>query len=439
MKKKLCFLAVAKAVLLLLMLQPFSLVAEIIGTNTAASPLTFERIEALPESERQAWRDYLERSVRQRKEDQDAFRRELQEHKIPKASVPTETSSRRGVPLGRPAEWYRSAEAQRIASNIVTFQTPAGGWGKNMDMISKPRSPGMFYAPASASRFQSAADFDIPQNGWSYVGTIDNEGTTLQLRFLARVISASTNPPVLKESFLRGLNYLFNAQYPNGGWPQVWPLDGGYHDAVTFNDNAVVNVMNLLWEVSRGTDTYAFVPEDYRRRASNVFSNGLRCVLASQVIVDGQRTVWPQQCDALTLQPTSARNFEMSSLASMESAAMVRFLMRLSEPGRDIIQAVDGAINWFEKTAIRDKAYRSTGPEGRFLVDSPGSGPIWARYYEVGTNRPLFGDRDKTIHDRIDEISSERRAGYAWFTGNPAEIIKDYAQWRRQHVEKVNP
>jgi PelA/Pel-15E family pectate lyase len=35
------------------------------------------------------------------------------------------------------------------------------------------------------------------------------------------------------------VRYLLAAQFPNGGWPQVWPLEGGYHDAVTFNDNAV--------------------------------------------------------------------------------------------------------------------------------------------------------------------------------------------------------
>jgi len=407
--------------------------AAIIGTNVPAQALTGARIATLPSDQQKPWAEYLERSTRQRLADRDALRREMQQRGIRKAIVPAESGSRQWIRIDMPSEWYTRAENRRVAENIISFQTPAGGWSKNMDMASRPRPAGTLYAVNNSSRFQSAVDFDIPEAGWSYVGTFDNDATTIQMRFLARVISANgTNQTIaFEKSFLRGLDYIFAAQYPNGGWPQVWPLDGGYHDAVTYNDNAMVNVLNLLRDVSIGTNHFSFVPEPVRQRAAASFAKGLRCVIASQVIIGGKRTAWPQQCDPLNLQPTSARNFEMVSLASSESAALLRLLMRLPEPDRDVTEAIRGAADWFEKTAIRDKAYRSAGPEGRLLVPAPGEGPIWARYYELGTDRPLFGDRDKTIHDAVDEISRERRAGYAWFTDGPAGVLKEFARWNQ--------
>ena len=60
-------------------------------------------------------------------------------------------------------------------------------------------------------------------------------------------------------SFLHGVRYLLAAQFPNGGWPQVWPLEGGYHDAITYNDNAMVQVMQLMLRIAEGRDDYAFV------------------------------------------------------------------------------------------------------------------------------------------------------------------------------------
>jgi PelA/Pel-15E family pectate lyase len=74
-------------------------------------------------------------------------------------------------------------------------------------------------------------------------------------------------------------------------------------------------------------------------------------------------------------------------------------------------------------------AYRRVADEGRKLVASPNSRPLWARYYEIGSDRPIFGDRDKTIHDVVDEISRERRDGYAWFSDGPNEALKQFAEW----------
>lgn len=404
--------------------------AAVIGTNTPATPLTAERVARLP-----AWKAYFENSQKQRAADQAFLRAELAAHGLAQSTAPKKVHNAGGVGLKNPAAWYAGAEARRIADNLVTFQTPAGGWSKNTDFGKAPRAPGVAFGAENGSLFLGTNDFDRPANtNWSYVGTFDNDATTTELRFLAKVIAASkSNCDGLKKSFARGLDYIFNAQFPNGGWPQVWPLQGGYHDGVTFNDDAMLHIVQFLRDVALGEGEFAWVPAEWRAKADASWKRGLDCILAAQVVADGRRTVWGQQHDALTLAPASARNYEMPSLASSESATIVLFLMQLPNPDARTVAAVHAAAAWFEKTKIEGKAFQVVGKESRKLVDAPGHAPLWARYYEVGTDKPLFGDRDQSIHDDVNEISRERRKGYGWFKDSPKRVLEHYAKWAKAH------
>ena len=192
---------------------------------------------------------------------------------------PPHSFSARSVPLNQPPEWYASAEAGHIADVIVSFQTPAGGWGKNTDMSRSLRAPGEAYTASNLSRYPVPDDFDTPREpDWNYVGTIDNDATTTQMNFLAKTIAArgGGHAASYRGAFLHGMEYLFAAQFPNGGWPQVWPLEGGYHDAITFNDDAMTQVMELMHRVADGQREYSFVPETTRRRAASSFARGIR-------------------------------------------------------------------------------------------------------------------------------------------------------------------
>ena len=130
----------------------------------------------------------------------------------------------------------------------------------------------------------------------------------------------------------------------------------------------------------------------------------------------------------LTLAPTSARNYEMPSQSSGESAGLVLFLMDLPKPSPEILTAIKAATVWFEKTAINGIVFKATAAgTGRHVVPTPGAPPLWPRYAEIGSDRPLFGDRDKTIHDNVAEISQERRDGYAWFGDAPKHVLARFA------------
>ena len=416
-----------------LTLSAMSASAAVIGASVAAESITESRIAALPRAQQAAWREYVARSVRQLRADRAFLEAELKTAGLASAPIPPNGSAARSMPLNRPAEWYGGEEARRIADIIVSFQTPAGCWSKNLNLTDHARRPGESFAPNNLSAHLGPGDFDTPHDpAWNYVGTLDNDATTTELQFLARVAAAAKEGEAYRASLLRGLEYLLAAQFPNGGWPQVWPLEGGYHDAITFNDGAVTETLELLEDVADGKDGFAFVTESLRARAKASVAKGIECLLATQIVEKGHRTVWAQQHDALNLHPVAGRNYEPAALCGSESAAMILFLMRLPQPGPAVVEAVHAAAEWFRKTAIYGKAYER-GADGRRLVSVEGAGPIWARFYEIGSGRAIFGDRDKSIHDDVNEISAERRNGYSWYNAAPQAALDRYAEWSANH------
>ena len=410
--------------------------AAIIGTNPPALPLTAARISALPQKQQPAWKKYLASSEKQWQGDRAFLFNEMKSHGLKEFSTPPKGNSKNRLQLNKESTWYGEPEALRMADIVVSFQTPAGGWSKNLSFSEHRRVLGEQFASGGGSSHLTEFDNDLPRDfNWSYVGTFDNGATTTQLRFLAKVIAA-VNPKlgeVYRAAFLHGLDYIFEAQNPNGGWPQVWPLEGEYHDAITFNDGAMINVLRLLRDVLQGSGEFTFVPQSTRKLAATSMQRGVECLLASQILVAGRRTVWCQQHDLLTLQPTSARNYEMPSQVGSESADILLFLMELPNPNAKIIIAVHSAAAWLEKTEMHDVAFQATGDEGRKLVPAKGAEPLWPRYSQIGADRPIFGDRDKTIRTDLSEISKERQNGYGWYSTKPIRALDKYAEWKRTH------
>ncbi|MGO9317082.1 MAG: pectate lyase [Terracidiphilus sp.] len=424
--------------LALLIFAGASAAAATIGVNPPIEPLTRERIAHLPPKDQRAWIAYLDHSQRQRQADKDFFQAELKHARIDKPVEPPHGFSARSIPLDRDSAWYSSPEARHIAGVIVSFQTPAGGWGKNLNMSKDPRRPGEAFTPNNLSRFPSPGDFDTPlEPDWNYVGTIDNDATTTQMNFLAKVITAvgPKDDSAYRAAFLRGMNYLFAAQFPNGGWPQVWPLEGGYHDAITYNDDAMTQAVDLMHHASEAKNEFSFIPRNIRRRAASSFARGIQCILATQIVANDTLTVWSQQADALTFKPVSGRNYEPPAQCAPESASLLLLLMNdLPHPTAAEQKSIRAAAAWFKKTAIYGQRWQRW-PDPSGLIPTPGAGPIWARYYQTGADIPVFGDRDKSIHDNVSELSRERRLGYSWYSADSQRALERFAQWSAEHPE----
>ena len=377
-------------------------------------PLNEARIAALPAAEQPAWRAYWAASAERSKL---LPARDLVDHSAtkPLAGPPIGSSYSKGVKLGAPAAWYATEEARTIADKVVKWQRPTGGWVKSGDYSRDP-------APA-----------DDHHDAWSG-GTFDNDSTIYEMRFLALVAQAGGADPRAqswRDSFLRGLDYMLAAQYPNGGFPQVYPLVGWYHDAITFNDDAMVHILELGRDIAARQAEFAFVPPARAEQARQAVARGLQCVLASQLRgPDGRPTIWGQQHDPLTLRPCAARNFEPISECSLESAGLVQFLMTIPKPTPEIAAAIDGAMAWFPAHALHGVVWDRDVATGNALVPRPNAPDLWARYYEIGTGRPVFGERDRMVHYNVTELSLERRKGYGWFNSRAAALPAAYATWK---------
>jgi len=366
------------------------------------------RLAALPAAVRAAWEAYLERSRVQREQDRAVLAAEVRAAGL---EHPTPAPTHSGFFLDELGDsltdsWLASEQAASLADAIVSFQTPAGGWSKRLS-FERPRRPGESWAS---------------EGNQSWIGTFDNGGTTEQLRFLAHV-AAQRNVPRWRASFIAGIEYVLAAQFPNGCFPQVYPLVGSYHDAVTFNDDAMVHVLAVLTQSARGEPP--FVPAELRARAAAAAARGFECILGAQVVSGGRPVIWGQQHDPLTLAPVRARTYEHASLAPRESAQITSLLMELDSPTPGVRRAVEAAVAWFRAHALHGFEYQAK--QGR--ITRPGAGPLWARFAELETNRPIFSNRDGIVRYDFDELDEERRTGYGWYTEEPARTLEQYRAW----------
>lgn len=396
--------------------------AAVVGHVIPAPPLTEARVASKPE-----WQAYLLRSRALMKADKASFAAEKGLGSV--AAIEDSSAGIKTMPLDKEDKWYASARARHVADVIVSFQTPAGGWSKNSPRDGDLRQKGQPYV---ASHGQPMPD-DVP---WGWVGTFDNNATTTEMYFLARVASQTPGAEgdAYRASFLRGLAYTLNAQYPNGGWPQVYPLQGGYHDAITYNDDALGDITTMLSAIATGKGDYAFVPQAQRDQARSAERRAIDCILATQIRINGRLTVWGQQHDPLTLESVGARNYEPGSLASAESAGMLIYLMSIENPSPQVVASIEAGVEWFKASALHGKAWQRR-PEPK-LSDEPDAPLLWARFYSITTGQPIFGDRDLTLHDDVMEISEERRRGYAWYNTGSQKALDAYSVWKRKRAGK---
>ncbi len=342
-------------------------------------------------------------------------------------SAIAQTPARRVSLRERNPEFFKTEEARRIGDQIIAYQRCTGGWPKNIDM--------------TRDMSQEELDAVIKEKNRRNDSTIDNNATTSQMTFLARLYRA-TKDTRYRDAFRAGVEYLLSGQYENGGWPQFWPEKRGYQYHITFNDDAMVNTLTLLRSIMNEQEPYdkGLIDRAMKKRIKKAFDKGIECILATQIVVDGQPTIWCQQYDHITLKPAAARAYELPSYCPQESAHIVALLMSLSHPDARVKASIHGAMKWFDTyklTGVRcERAGRNRALRTTRLVSDPKAAPIWARYYDLKYTEPYVCDRDGIPRRRLEEIGYERRNGYSWFNNRPAELFERYDQWADRHDPK---
>jgi PelA/Pel-15E family pectate lyase len=328
-----------------------------------------------------------------------------------------------GNAVKQPPDFYRSEEAIRIAETVLLSQSNNGGWPKNYDRIAEITEKKKKELLAIKERQDT---------------TFDNGSTHSEVRYLARMYQA-TGDERYKEAALNGVDFMLEAQHENGGWPQTYPLDlSGYSNYITFNDDVMISVMSVLRDVAEGDEVYAFVDEARRQRAAAAVEKGISIILQTQIVVDGKPTAWCAQHDHRTLEPRPARAFEYASISGGESVGIVRFLMSIENPSPEVMAAIENAVTWFDAAKITgsrlDTVYDDTLSKGYDLVvvEDEAAPPLWARFYDINTNKPFYADADGMIVESLADLSYERRVGYRWLTDKPASLLyEEYPTWKQ--------
>jgi PelA/Pel-15E family pectate lyase len=332
---------------------------------------------------------------------------------------------------GRPR--YKPEQITEIADNILLFQKNNGGWPKNYDV----------FAILTTDQRDS-----VRESRSVYNTTYDNGSTYTQIAVLANVYTA-TSIEKYKMGALKGLDFILESQYKNGGWPQFYPLESDYSRCITYNDGVFEGIMELLKEIKDNKPEYAFVDNKLRAKLNLAYDKGMDCIIKTQINDAGKPTAWCQQYDEKSLQPAWARKFEPPSICNKESADLVVFLMSIDKPGKEIVNAVQNATAWFQDSKIYNTrvqtipAPRMVTPfrvsiSDRVVVNDPAAPPIWTRYYELKTHKPIFCNRDSKIVYSLAEVLRERRDGYGWYTYSPQKVLDKYPEWQKKWAPDNN-
>lgn len=328
---------------------------------------------------------------------------------------------------------YSETEITKIADNILLYQRNNGGWPKNYDM--------------QAILTKEQTDSVKKAKSVNHT-TFDNSTTYTHVEYLAEVYTA-TKIEKYRGASLKGINFILKAQFPNGGWPQYYPLEENYSRHITYNDGAMLGVMETLKKINDNSPEFSWVSKDIRMKTKRAYQMGLECILKTQIISKGRLTAWCQQHDEVTLKPAWARAYEMPSICNGESVQIVMLLMSLDNPDKRIIESVQSAIKWFAESKIfntrvktvpsppEESQYKSINID-RVVVSDNTAPPIWTRFYEVETERPLFSDRNSKLLYSMAEVSHERRAGYGWYTYNPQKALEMYPEWQKKWAPNKN-
>lgn len=324
--------------------------------------------------------------------------------------------------------WYGSKEAIRVAENVLLYQRDVGGWPKNTSM----------HLALSEKKINELRTLKALGTGT----TIDNGATVMELDFLSKVYH-KTKDERFKTAFIKGIDYLLDAQYEKGGWPQYYPLRKGYYTHITYNDNAMVNVMNVIKSIAERGDRFSMELDDATiSKAKTAYEKGIEIILKTQYKQNGVLTVWCAQHDEKTLLPALARSYELPSLSGSESVDIVLLLMEIENPSQEIITSVQSAVAWFDQVKIEgiriERVKNSEGQKDRMVIQDKDAPALWARFYDLVDNRPFFCDRDGIKKYSLAEIGHERRNGYGWYDNDPKDVLKAYKSWQPKWAHESN-
>jgi PelA/Pel-15E family pectate lyase len=244
--------------------------------------------------------------------------------------------------------------AQHAREALLRLQTEAGGFPHEGD----PAGPRPKVATFDDSVTTAALDFFI--DWWRYTKADEDRRAVDQVGA-----------------------FLLESQYESGGWPQAYPpASSGYARHITFNDGVMAEAIRALLRLHRELDDPRYLEAAKRAGDCSIRLQG-----------GPGEAIWAQQYDRETFEPAWARAFEPPGYSAAESIGACEILIELFRASGDekYLAPLPKAFEWYDTHRLEN---------GK-----------WARLYEPGTQRPVYGRRDKPEKVYNFEDACE---GYAW-------------------------
>ncbi|GAF82151.1 unnamed protein product, partial [marine sediment metagenome] len=248
--------------------------------------------------------------------------------------------------------------------------------------------------------------------------TFDDDKTQSVIRFLVQIDKElHFKNETIREAAHYALGAVLQSQYPCGAWPQKyngnlvdpdsrsrqasfdknWPLEfpnKSYQTYYTLNDNTLCDLITTL------LDAWDVYDDDRYLKAAQ---RGGDFLLLAQL--PEPQPGWAQQYNR-KMQPAWARRFEPPAITGGESQRVMRTLIELYRR----TAAVDDQADRYLKPLTRAIAYYKSLvlPDGRI-----------ARFYEIGTDRPLYFNKDYKLTYENDDLPTH----YAFIVGASFDSI----------------
>lgn len=273
--------------------------------------------------------------------------------------------------------------ARRAADALIYGQHRLGGWHYFIDF--DPKGIEEWYAK-EASRFKWGMEEYRHYYGNA---TFDDSNTASATRFLLRFY-LTARAARYRKPLMKALNFILIAQYKNGAWPQRYPLrhefahDGfpDYTSYYTLNDGSAKSNIDVLVEAYEKLGDKRYLAAAKR---------GVEFMILIQGPVD--QAGWAEQYDPKTMRPVKARTHEPAGLVIRESTQVIEILEMFYQMTGDqrYLKPIPGCLAWFGR--INREASELKRPP--------------ARYYELGTNLPIY-------NLRTDKTNAEGYGLYRW-------------------------
>ena len=286
--------------------------------------------------------------------------------------------------LGRDDDSFDAlTDAEAAGMALVSGQMRSGGWDYSITFDPAKRAT-LGYVSNTRFRPQPNASGRDKRN----VTTLDDDTTTAALRFLLRLDDALDGEnPRLTAAARRAADAIVAAQRSNGGWPQNWSTEPTPDTA----PSASAATIPKDWPRTWGNDWPGryFLNDDVAGQAIRTLLDaydhfgdiryreaairGGEFLLAARL--PEPQPGWAQQYDE-RMQPCWDRRFEPPAISGEETQDAVRILIELAErtgEGR-FLKGLKATVAYLERSQT-----------------APGK---LARFYELGTNRPLYFTKD---------------------------------------------